>query len=415
MQITCSISGEIVDVKETKAGNPKLPKGWKWIGGQAVSSKAFHERYALRTITVPIVSPDVHGNQEVMKAAWKDLDEKLKDAWKRSTYAANWAVKQLWSGDILRTDDMKKCPAYPKDADGKSVYLYGMQSWEGWAQSAASVLRTVEQSYKKRRWDIVWAGSAGVPNVRYPYPYPVPNQAWSLEQREGGEVVFSCRLPSGRTSVRLKTKDKGCRYRLPALRHLIAREDLRGEAAIIRKGKQISVKIVGYFPKTERELSGDLHVRTDSLSFLVMLNSEEERLISRNADDIRRKLAGHAHALQRWREDQKLEVRNPKRLSRKRAEDMQKATQKMHNRLDDFIKTVCAEVVNYAIRRKLARIIYNDTERSYFRDFAWHRLESTLRSVCEREGLIFEKTGSQDQAQDNVETSADHRGQYEPT
>lgn len=394
MQVICKSTGKAIECKATPKGNPRLPRGWKWRGGDAYSPDAWHSLYSLRAITVPIVSPHIEdASPSRLKEAWKLLGEQLKQAWQRSTEAANWAAKRLWSGDVTRQAGIAKCPAMP------SVYLYGERDWTGWASSAQCVLRTIEQSYRRRRYEIVWTGSAGVPFVRYPYPYPVHNASWNLEQLNGGEVVFDCRLPSGRTSMKLRTRDKSGRYRLDALGHLIANPDLRGEAAIIKRANgEIAVKLVGWFPKTIREQAGMLKVRTDTQSFLVLLNERDERLLIINGDYIRRKLAAHSHGLQRWREDMKFEARIPKRKSRKKAEDMQAACLKMSNRLNSFIDETCAQVVGHAIRRKLLVVRLDDTERIYFRDFAWYRLREKLKQVCDREGLQFECSSAEPDA-----------------
>lgn len=271
MQITCEITGITVEAKQTPKGNPKLPMGWKWRGKKAYSKEAWHSLYCLRAITVPIVSPVIEGkkNPEAMRVAWNLLNDQLKDAWQKSTQAANWAAKRLWSNDVTRQQTDGKCPKM------EPLYLYGERDWTGWSQSAGAVIRTIEASYRKKRYEIVWTGSAGVPNVRYPYPYPIHNASWGIEQTKGGEVHFDCRLPSGRVTVRLKTGDKGGKYRLNALCHLVENPDLRGEAAIIKKiDGTVMVKIVGWFPKTIRELSGELWVRTSSSHLFTLFNEQ---------------------------------------------------------------------------------------------------------------------------------------------
>lgn len=390
IELVCSITGEIAKCKTTAKGNPKLPRGWKWIGGQAYSAKAFADHYVLRAITCHVVSPNVDGNAQEMKAAWKVLDEQLKEAWEKSTEAANWAAKRLWANDVVREPGAKKCPAMP------AIYLYGERDWTGWASSAAAVLRTIEQNYRKRRYEIVWTGSAGVPFVRYPYPYPLHNATWNLEQDSGGSMVFGCRLPSGRIAVRLRTKDKSGKFTMSSLKHLIDNPDLRGEAAILRKKDgAIAVKMVGYFPRQSRgEISGELRVRTDATSFLILLNEKDERLLVINGDWIRRKLAGHSSGLQRWREDQKSELRRPKRKAKKSAEDMQLACLKMETRLKTFIDQTAAQIVGHAARRRLAKVTYNDDEKTYFHDFAWGRLMERIATVCNREGIEFEWSGA---------------------
>lgn len=387
--VRCEITGTEVLVKATAKGNPKLPRGWKWRGDQIFSAEAWHNLYALRAVSVPIVSPAIDGNQVEMKAAWKVLDEQLKEAWQLSTETANWAVKRLWSNDVTRAASDAKCPKMPP------IYLYGERDWTGWSSSAGAVLRTIEANYRKRRYEIVWTGSAGVPFVRYPYPYPVHNATWNLSREKGGSIVFDCRLPTGRVAVRLRTKDMGKAWRMPMLLHLLANPDLRGEASIMKKHDgTIWVKMVGWFPKTARVQAGELRVRTDSESFLVALIERDERLLVFHADAIKRKIAGHSAALHRWHDDMKFENRKPKKRARKKAEDMQAAARKMADRQKSFIDETCAHIVGHALRRSLAVVKYDDTETKYFASFAWHRLRERLKVVCEREGLGFEWCGA---------------------
>ena len=403
MQVLCVHSGKIAECKATAKGNPKLPMGWKWIGDKAYSKESWNDLYYIKAVTVPIVSPAVNGNAAEMKSAWTTLDEQLKDAWQRSTEAANWAAKRLWSADKTRQQGQSKCPKMPK------IYLYGERNWEGWSQSAAAVLRTVESSYREKRYEIIWTGSAGVPNVRYPYPYPVHNAGWKLEQEPGGAMIFEARLPSGRVAVRVKTADKGGKYRMACLKHLMENPDLRGESAIIKKHDgTVMIKMVGWFPKTIREQSGEMRVRTDKDSLLVLCNEKDEKILILNGDDIKQKITGHERMLQRWREDQKLEMRTPKQKKNKNEEDMKLACTKQNNRLDSFIKERSAQIVNHAKRRGLATIVFDGSDQGYFSSFPWFKLKTTLSQVCNRENIEFVERSSAEK------TTATHRKRATP-
>ena len=385
MLIRCELSGKEVECKSTQKGNPKLPRGWKWRGGKAYSSESWNALYSLRAITVNVVSPNINGDNVVMKSAWNVLDQQLKNAWEKSTALANLTVRRLWSNDVTRSPGQVKCPPMPP------ITTYQKGEYDGWSQSAGAVIRTIEQCYRRKRYEIIWTGSAGIPTVRYPYPYPLHNASWNIEQSDGGEVIFGCRLPDCIVSLKLRTKDKCGKYRLDALRHLSKNPDLRCEASIYKKRDgALVVKLVGWFPKTVRELAGELIVRTDPASFVIVMNDRDERLLVLNGDFIRRKMAAHWHGLQRWREDQKFEIRTPKRKNRKTAEDMQKHCRKMEDRVKSFIDESCAQIVGHAIRRKLAVVRYDDSCRSYFSDFAWHRMATRLEAVCDREGISFE-------------------------
>lgn len=384
--ITCSISGVTIATKATSAGNPRLPRGWKRIADKYYSPASWHDRYCIRAIVVPVASPVDIG--QGTRDEWDALNEQFGEAWQRSTEAANWAVKQLLANDVTRQSGDTKCPPMP------SIYLYGLRDWTGWSQSAASVLRTVEQTYRASRYEIVWLGGRRIANQRYPYPYPVHNAGWQLNEQSDGGIMFTVTLPSGRRSMRLRG---GHRYRrqLAGLRHLIVHPELRGEASIYRRGNEVVVKVVGWFPrKTNEHADGTLFLRTGKAEFLIGLNDADERLFIFNGDRCRRWIVRHANGLQRWREDMKFERRRPKRESRKHAEDMQDACIKTNNRIKSFIDETAAQCVNHASRRRLARIVLDDSERSYFQDFQWHRLSELLAQKANAAGIHFERSSA---------------------
>ena len=386
MQITCDISGDSIECKTTAKGLPKMPRGWKRIGDKYYSPTSWKAAYCVRAIVIPIASPAEIGKGSPEQ--WKELRDSLAVAWQHSTEAANWALKRLLSNDVVRQRGDTKCPPMP------SVYLYGEREWDGWSQSASSVLRTVEQTYRASRYEIVWLGGKRLPNVRYPYPYPVHNASWKLYENPDGGVFFEARLPDGRVTVRLKG---GLQYKrqLAGLRHLMANPELRGEASIYKRGNEIVVKLVGWFPrKVDQQAEGTLHLRTGATEFLSVLNEKDERLLIFNADRVRRWLVRHAEMRQRWSEDMKFERRRPKRDSRKNMEDMQAACRKMNNRIASFIDETAAQCVNHAKRRRLARVVLEDSERSYFRDFQWYRFSALLQQKCNAAGITFEHSSA---------------------
>lgn len=363
----------------------KLKRGWKRdADGNPVSPEEWKARYCIRAIVIPVASPTEHGKGS--PEAWRDLRESLRQAWIRSTEAANWALRRLLANEVIRQPGDTKCPKMPK------IYLYGERKWDGWSQSAAAVLRTVESNYRSKRYQVVWTGGASLPNVRYPYPYPVHNAAWDLFEHPEGGLFFECRLPDGRVSMRLKGGHEYRRQLLGA-RWLIENPHLRGEASIYQCGDQIVVKLVGWFPrKVDQQADGVMYVRTDPQSFLIGLNAKDERLWIINGDRARRWMTRTAVATQRWREDQKYEMRHPKRKNRKTAEDMQAATKKNRDRLSSFIDESAAQVVNHARRRRLSRIVLDDSCREFFRDFQWFRLHTLMAQKANAAGIEFERS-----------------------
>lgn len=363
----------------------RLKRGWKRdADGAAVSPEDWRVRYVVRAVTLPVASPAEIGKGTPDQ--WHQLRASLKEAWTRSTEAANWALRRLLQNDVSREPGATKCPKMP------SIYLYGERDWTGWSQSAAAVLRTIESNYRSKRYQVVWTGGASLPCVRYPYPYPVHNAGWSLYEQPEGGLFFEARLPHGRVSMRLRG---GHEYRrqLQGAKHLIASPHLRGEAAIYQRDRQIFVKLVGWFPRhSNAATDGTMFVRTDAQCFLLGLNDKDQRLWIINGDRVRRWIARHANALQRWREDQKYERRRPKRENRKTAEDMQAAAEKNRNRVRSFCDESAAQCVAHAVRRRLGRLVLDDSCHSFFADFPWFRFVSLLQQKCDAAGIVFERS-----------------------
>lgn len=380
----CSHTGKEVD------GNPsRLPRGWKRIGEEHICPEAWKARYVVRAVTLPVmcpVVPDGTGPQSrEWKAAWNEFREAVNDAWSKSTNTTAWAYKQLLQNDVVRQASDKKCPKMPK------IYLYGMGDWSGWAQSAAAVLRKAEQAYQAKRYEIVWLGKSRLPDTRYPQPYPVPPQAMALSIDDNDRPKVEFRLPAGRAAVWLQG---GARYRRQReqIKWLIENPQLIGEAAIYKRDKDVMVKLVGWFPRKEANgTKGTLHIRTDPESLIVAINDADEKLFVIHGDRAKDWTTRHNIWIQRQRNDQKMERRTPKRKARKEREDVQARTKKFRQRMDTFIDQTAAQIVNYASRRRVATIVYNDSCREYLKDFPWFQLETGIKQRCDAAGIAFER------------------------
>lgn len=388
----CAVSG-----KEQEGNVSRLPRGWKRLGESYYSPEAWHATYVARAVTVPIVCPVVPNGagpqSTAWKAAWEEFREVIADAWKRSTNTTAWAYRELLQRDTLRLGGVEKMPKLELPPGG--LYKIGNTTldnpWKGWSNSASAVLRLAEAKYRAKRYEIVWAGRSRLPDARYPQPYPVPSQGLTLAIDDNGRPRVDFRLPAGRVAVWLKG---GSNYRRQRgqIQWLIENPELIGEAAIYERGKDVMVKLVGWFPRKEaREAKGTLHVRTDSESLLVALNDADEQLFVIHGDRAKDWTVRHNHWLQRQRDDQKMERRIPKRKFRKEREDVTQRCKKFNQRIATFVDQTAAQVVNYATRRKLAVIQYDDRVRDYLDQFPWYRLETGIKTRCEAAGITFEK------------------------
>lgn len=395
----CAHSGKEVE------GNPsRLPRGWKRNGNEFYSPEAWHTKYVARAVTVPIVCPVVPDGTGPQSTAWKEAWEQFRravaDAWKRSTNATAWAYRELLQRDTLRMGGVEKMPKLELPQGG--LYKIGNTTlnkpWEGWSQSASSVLRLAEAKYRSKRYEIVWQGRSRLPDARYPQPYPVPSQGFTLSIDGNGRPQVDFRLPAGRVAVWLKG---GANYRRQRgqIQWLIDHPELIGEAAIYERGNDVMVKVVGWFPRKDGKANdGTLHVRTDSESIIVALNDADERLFVIHGDRAKDWTTRHNHWLQRQRDDQKMKRRIPRRKSRKEREDVTVRCKKFNDRIGTFVDQTAAQIVNYAARRKLAVVKYDDRIRDYLDQFPWYRLELGIKTRCEAVGITFEKRSADEKA-----------------
>lgn len=380
--------------------NNGLPKGWRWLGdGTPVSPEDLKRNYVLRCYTFPIVSPEDNGKGSA--ESWKEFRAITRLAFQRSTEAANWAMQLLFSRESLKVPGVAG-QRMPKRRYEQLYQARHNSWWAGWSISASAVLRRIEQSWNTIRFRTAWTNDQAVPRVRYPYPYPVHNEAWSLSENENGALMYRANLGSGKISVRLKGGAE-FRYMTVRARWLIENPRMRCESAIIERSKVVSgkkektqyVKIVGYFPRQERvESSGVMIVQTAPESFLIGFNSNEDRMWVINGDRAKDWITRHAMWMQRWREDQKYEIRRPKRRNRNFKQDMEARCRKNNDRIDSFIKESASQVVEHAKRRRLAEVILDDNCREFLgAGFPYYRFAEQVRHKCEERGVGYRYVG----------------------
>lgn len=333
----------------------------------------------LRAITLPVAGP-------VGDETWADLRPDLHQCWSDATACANWAVHELARSDVTRTPDMDKLPAMER------VYLYpGARAAVPNLPSGTvvSLLQAVERRYRAARWDVTWRRAKALPTYRYPTPYPVHNQRWSVRLDDQGVPVVTVPLASRKWDIALRRKNRG--RQLAAIRKLVDGEAARGELAIYERRGVVMAKLVVWLPRptTHRQKSGMLHVRTSADSFLVYhVDDGEPRYL--HADDIRRVCVTHRRRLDRISDDTKAEKRKPR--ARRRGIDKRRRewAGKYNRRMDAWTHDVTAMLANYAARQKVERVVYDDTGRSYLPDAPYHAIRERLGWKLDERGIALE-------------------------
>lgn len=352
----------------------RLPSGWKRAGEDACCANCWRERYLLRAITLPIVSP--------LDCDWKTLDAALKEMWRATTQASNWIMTELYARDVRRQPGDEKMPSMAP------IYLYP-ELRKRWPALPSQTVATLEQNVKKKymaaRYKVVWTCEQSLPSLRYPVPFPVPAQGWSVAIEEERPVI-SLRVGEQRLRFRLHG---GPRYRRQrkAIEQMVSGEAITCEMALYRAADETLAKLVAWLPRREqtRDRSGILRVRTAADSLLVAVNDKDETLWRYNADHLRRWIAEHRNTLQRLTEDQKYEQRPVPSFAARRED----AARKFRQRMDSATHEIAAQLANYAVRRKFAGILYDDSERGYVPQFSYYRLASLIQEKCDAAELEF--------------------------
>lgn len=364
--------------KTVEARTDRLPRGWKRLGDATYSPEGWRERYVLRAVTLPVVSP--------VDATWEEFRNALRTAWADTTAVANWAVRELLKADVVRTPDLEKLPPMP------SLYLYpGAREIapDLSTQSVVSTLQAVEQKYRAARYDMIWRRATSPPSYRYPTPYPVHNQAWKALVGPDGEALVSFPMGGRRWTLRLRGGPQ-FRRQLGQHRQIASAEALRGELAIYQRDGLVMAKLVAWLPRTERKGRSEgctMVVRT-SEGALLLYQVEGDRERKSVQDQVRRWTAEHRRRLQGLSDDRKREKRVPAERLRAMQEQSDAWVRKHRRRIDTVLHQVTAEVAGVAERRGVTRAELDIEDRGYVESFPWHRLVERLKWKLDEAGVV---------------------------
>lgn len=362
--------------KQRKGAASRLPAGWKRWRGDVHCGDCWARLFLLRAISVPIAKP--------LDGDWKQLRDTLRLMWRQTTQACNWVMTELYARDVRRQPGSEKIPPM------RPQYLYP-EIRERWPelppQTVASLEQAVTRKYRARRYEIIWTCASSLPTFRYPVPFPVHNQSWSIAE-ENERAVVTARV--GESKVRFALHG-GARFRrqMVAVEKMISGTAVRGELALSEAGKDIMCKMVAYLPRESGgrgERTGILLVRSEPDHLLVALNAKDDVLWTYNADHLVRWQAEHKRRLARLAEDQKFEQRPVPSFAQLRDTFVKRHRQ----RLDTAIQQIAASLVGYAARRHFEGIRYNDSDHSFCEQFPWYMLRARVATVADEAGIKFE-------------------------
>lgn len=388
----------------TTRDSVRLPKGWKVIRGVVTCNTCVSGNWVTRAVRLEVREFVADADAPVPEAFLPPWHQ----AWRLSTDLANWAGRELLVHDVRRTPDMETLPEYV------SLNLYRhwnttvpeatRRAWDGATQSAAAVLKLVEQKWKADRYKALWRGNVTPSFFRYPHPVVVPAQAARLGWRThpgGGRVpVVSLLLPGfGRVAV---AADHGRDWkRNIALYDLLASgAAVRGDVRVVARRDRdrvtgVALFVAGRFPvATGPGGTKVATVRTAPDALLVVEVPGRQPFYLYRPD-----LIGHVAARSRYRDwrahDLKREKRWPAEQRRRFVLAGQPATAKYDHRVRTITQQCVRSVADFVARQRCATVEYDDTNQTYCRDYRYYDLREGLRSALTAAGIAFQPVNQQ--------------------
>jgi hypothetical protein len=399
-------------------GATKYPRGWKkgpddkpWC--KACWAKAFEAFVLHLPVGAVTDARGREGDPATQKKRNDDFRQVVRTAWRLSTEMANRGI------DTLRAAE----PGL--DAEGRlgrppGVYLYGALNdvitaqWPKAAGSANAVLRRAAARYKDDRQAVLAEHRQNVATFKWPFPYPVPSKDWSAKMVRD-HPIFSLPLPGGRWHVRIRN-DPTAGLDRRRLAQVMAGEAVGGELSLVgrpvaandnrhahkfrRPGGgearyfRLMLDLAGWFPRREVQPGeGVLVVKTLPGSFLVAQVDGDSRPWYLHADHVRRWLVARDAIQKRRADDFKAEGRVPARKRRRRNERLEVHNRKFANRLRTGIDELSRWLVNYAVRRRVAVVAYDDTEQDWLPNFPWRTFAAAVERKLGQHGIDFSARG----------------------
>jgi len=399
MELHCGTCGRAHKTKATPKGNPRTPPGWKHHEENYYCPKCWGERYVLRAITVPVAFPVGRETIEL----WRTLQV----CWQQATELSNFAVTELARDDYVRDANDKKLPVM------KRHYLYPaarLRRPDVTPQTVVSILQAGERRYREKRYDVLWRASERLPTYRYPVPYPVHNQSWSVEKTAEQGYVVHVRLNGESWDLKLRGGHQFYRQRL-AMDKIIAGTAIKGELALYRRAAntgdhrsagveanetakaryRIMCKMVAWLPREQRAdakaSSGTLLLKTSSDCLWI---AATETLWTVHADTERQWVRGHTAYLERSSEDLTKLQQNAARgdeACRRMAQTLKRERQRRCEKYANRIKSACqmwsAAFARFAARQHVESVTYNDSVKKYFPHFDWTKLRLSLEKALD--------------------------------
>lgn len=424
MLITCDATGKTAETVSLKDGSPRLPKGWKKIGGQIYSPEAKKSLYCPRSIRVPVASV-VEGydppnwSVERCRLGWQSFRLAVKEASLTAAQIGNAMMFELARLDSLPLEEGEKGRKLPKwplatKEVWKRLYSVGREQFPEFdSQSLAAIRQRAWRRYnnpRSGRFQIRVLGTASLPTFRDGIPVPLPARDCKLWFGDSKKPFLRFRLGGQRFTVRLRGGFRFSRQ-IAALKKAAADPALRGEVSLClrkvgdshhnglatRAQPGANAKKTEVIAATSVLLPRDKGERTDSALIVktckdrlwqVLCAGREEHW-DFNEDQAKGWVIAHRARLFRICQDRRFERQRP----RKERAGLDGLTADQAKKYDDRFRDWCHKaermLVNFARRQKCGRIQYDDSETGFCPGLPWFKLRSMIEQKCSEFSVGF--------------------------
>lgn len=399
--------------KLSKSGRMIRPRRWKSKGDDWYCEPCWSARYVLRAITIPIAGPfidplDSRDFAVASRETWKQLRDSLRTAFSAVTRLYNWHTRQLYLADTLRNGQAKMPPL-------KSPYLYHEAKEvcpEIPTACITAIQHATEARYRRTRYEVIWTGERSIANYRYPQPWLVQDGAWKIKEvkttgtdgQDSSLIILDVSIAKDPYLLVLRG-GAGFRRQTNQIRQVIAGDAISVSLEIISKrandgdhrngardrspgggsfvARRIMAKIVAWLPRrpARTDLAGTLNIRTGSHALLVASVDGDDRPWVLKANEVRQWIRCHEEQLDGMKRGL---VRSVGATDRRK-----KSCDRHHARLTEFVKRAASWICKMAERRRVEKVVFDDSDRRYFGSFQWDALRRQISMKCDEIGISF--------------------------
>lgn len=389
----------------SKHGQPILPRFWQSWAGQVFCQKCWHEHWHIRTIHVPIAKP--------LNGTWQELRTSLKGQFRLSTQLHQWTANELYKADVRREGgrtDQKTMPAFVAPYLYPAARLRFPQIPTG---TLVEVQSRVQRKWLRTRYNVLWTSSASPPHYRYPAELPFKSKAWRVElfplENQQPWPILVMRLGEKRWQL-WPRGGHGFRGQIARLR-AIANGEYPVKTLTLsekRRGKnqnrpgvgtgtngggslqfnELMASVVVWLPNRERQNGDESAALVTGHGRLFTMTLASGRQFNYHCREGVRWVYEHQRKVQTVADDRKFERRVPRRRGLDLQAFLDAASRKQWNRLLDRLHKISHYVVKFALRNKLSRIDYGDSDRSYV-DWPWTIMRQMIEQKLHAAGVQF--------------------------